>query len=228
MLYDKNDYYAYSELEKKGKDFKKNFTKLKHNDFGAGSKVFKGEFRRVSEIYKYGISKEKFSKLYFRIVNKYSPEYAIELGTSIGLNTVYLAKAKSSCKLYSLEGSQELSHFAKDLLNELSIQNVEIVSGDFDDELPGLLKKIPRLDFLFVDGNHRYEPTLRYFHMCAEKAGENSIFIFDDIRWSEEMKKAWDEIRNDSRVTSSIDLFDVGIVFFNSSFRQKEHFSIRF
>jgi predicted O-methyltransferase YrrM len=85
-----------------------------------------------------------------------------------------------------------------------------------------------RIDLAFIDGNHRKEPTLRYFETILPKTHEGSCIVFDDIHWSSEMEEAWELIRKDERVKLSIDLFFIGIVFFRTEFREKQHFSIRY
>ena len=84
------------------------------------------------------------------------------------------------------------------------------------------------VDFAFVDGNHRKEPTERYFSELLTKINNDSILVFDDIHWSSEMEAAWETIKNNVAVTCSIDLFFIGIVFFRKEFREKQHFIIRY
>ncbi|PJC61367.1 MAG: SAM-dependent methyltransferase, partial [Flavobacteriales bacterium CG_4_9_14_0_2_um_filter_32_27] len=80
---------------------------------------------------------------------------------------------------------------------------------------------------VFFDGNHTKNATLTYFNWCLEKANEQSVFVFDDIYWSEEMKCAWKEIKAHPKVTTTIDLFFLGIIFFNPDL-SKEDFVLRF
>mgnify|MGYP003352416256 CR=1 FL=1 len=60
------------------------------------------------------------------------------------------------------------------------------------------------------------------------RTAAHSVMIFDDIHWSEGMQSAWKRICGDPRVMLSIDLFSMGMAFFNPSFRVKQHFRIRF
>ena len=99
-------------------------------------------------------------------------------------------------------------------------------AGSFDEELPKILASNTP-DFVFFDGNHRKDPTLRYFNWCLDKATDDSIFIFDDIHWSDDMESAWDDIKSHKRVTVTIDLFEMGIVFFKKK-QAKQHFIVRF
>jgi hypothetical protein len=61
-----------------------------------------------------------------------------------------------------------------------------------------------------------------------ERCAPAAILIFDDVHWSEEMEKAWEEIQRDPRVYMTIDLFFIGLVVMRDEFKVKQHFSIRF
>jgi predicted O-methyltransferase YrrM len=80
----------------------------------------------------------------------------------------------------------------------------------------------------FIDGNHRQEPTERYFHQLLPKLNNNSVLIFDDIHWSKEMEEAWATIKEHEAVRCTSDLFFIGIVFFRQEFKEKQHFRVRF
>ena len=84
------------------------------------------------------------------------------------------------------------------------------------------------LDLVFFDGNHRYEPTIRYYRQLLPAVHEHTVLIFDDIHWSKEMEQAWDKIIKDPAVMLSIDLFFIGLVFFRKEQKVKQHFTIRF
>ena len=76
---------------------------------------------------------------------------------------------------------------------------------------------------VFFDANHRKEPVMKYFLQCLEHIHPDSVFIFDDIHWSAEMEQTWRQIRKNSRVTTTIDLFEVGIVYFNKNYPKKTY-----
>ena len=118
--------------------------------------------------------------------------------------------------------------FAKKLFKQQGINNIELVNGIFDEAFPMLISTIDAVNFLYVDGNHRKQATIDYFEMALTKADDDSVFVFDDIHWNEEMEEAWDHIRHHSKVRISIDLFFIGIVFFRSEQKQQEHFDIRY
>jgi predicted O-methyltransferase YrrM len=127
-----------------------------------------------------------------------------------------------------MEGSKEIAEVAKRNFRNLEIKNLEITEGNFDNTLSSVVSSLSSVDLAFVDGNHRQEPTERYFKELLAKTNNDAILVFDDIHWGSEMEAAWETIKQDAAVTSSIDLFFIGIVFFRKEFKQKQHFVIRF
>lgn len=210
------------------KKVESNTSIIEVSDFGAGSKKLISNKRVVSKIAKHGIASKKQAEFLYRFINKFKPESIIELGTSIGLTSLYLAKAASKATLYTIEGCPNLHQHSKDFFSEEKQYNIESICGNFDVEFPKLLSKLPHIDVLYIDGNHAYEPTMKYFNLALEKITPNSIIIFDDIYWSEGMQKAWAEICNHHKVTLSLDLFYFGIVFFRTENKNKEHFVLKF
>ncbi len=228
VLNDKRDFYAYVAIEELRQQLLRIHTSIKVDDFGAGSAKKSSIERKISDIARYSAKPPKYGKLLFRIAEHYQCKKIVELGTSLGISTAYLASADQDSHVITLEGSYQIAHLAKNNFQQLKLRNIELQEGNFNDVLGAALKKIVSPDLVFFDGNHRLEPTLNYFHHCLQKSHENSIFVFDDIHWSSEMEQAWKLIKVDDRVTCTIDLFFIGLVFFRESFKQKQHFVIRF
>jgi len=206
----------------------KDSTAINYEDLGAGSKKLSTDTRLVKHIATHGIAQKKQAEFLYRLINKFTPATIVELGTSIGLTTLYLAKASPRSDVYTIEGCPDLVTFSEKLFKEHQAKNIQNISGNFDTAFPKLLQSLNHLDLLYIDGNHAYEPTMRYFNMALEKKNANSIFVFDDIYWSEGMQRAWKEICAHPDVTLSMDLFYFGIVFFRKEQKNKEHFVLRF
>lgn len=183
-------------------------------NYGATSIVhFKKQKTKVSTIAKKGITSAKVSRLLARLIEFNGSKNIIELGTSFGLNTLYLAQ-KESTSVITFEGSQDIADVALTNFEHHKKNNIEIILGNIDKTLPSFLDAILRIDFAYIDANHRYKPTINYFEAIIKRMHKNSILVLDDIYWSKEMTKAWNEIKAHPEVTHSIDLFTVGIVFF--------------
>jgi len=228
VLIDRTEYPCYKNIEQLRQQLKHDNTLLTIEDFGAGSRVHTSYKRKVGEIAATSLKPKRFSQLLFRIVNFYKPVNIIELGTSLGITTAYLASANEYSKVITMEGAKEVAAIARKNFYQLQLKNIEIVDGDFDANLSQVVSNTSFVDLAFVDGNHRKEPTINYFHQLLTKTTNNSILVFDDVHWSREMEEAWEYIKQHSSVTLSIDLFFIGIVFFRHEQLEKQHFSIRF
>ncbi|HSH53199.1 MAG TPA: class I SAM-dependent methyltransferase, partial [Bacteroidales bacterium] len=156
----------------------------------------------------------KYGSLIYRLVKYFKPENILEIGTSVGISTLYIARGAPESNFTTIEGVKEKIQIAKKITQEMNLQNIQFFCNDFDSGIPIILKKIKTLDFCFFDGNHTRKATESYFNMCFEKAHNNSVFIFDDIHWSADMEKAWNTIIKHKKVSLSIDLFRLGIIFF--------------
>ena len=183
--------------------------------------------RKVSDIAKHAAKKIKQGELLHRIVQHFQPKKIVELGTSLGITTSYEALASEFEKFISLEGCPETAAIAKVFFEKNNL-HVEVRVGDFSDTLPKALNNLEQVDYVYFDGNHKEIPTLNYFETCLPFAHKDSIFIFDDIHWSEEMESAWEKIKSHPKVKLSIDLFHFGIVFFREEQLEKEHFVLRY
>lgn len=192
------------------------------NDMGAGSVFFKGGRRSVSSIARYSSADRKKGELLNRLASYFGSEKILELGTSLGVSTMYLASASEGAAVWTIEGCVNLSLHARSNIREAGFGNVEVITGPFKKKLPEVLERMGRVDFVFFDGDHRKESLLWQFKRCLEKSTVETVFVFDDIHWSDEMEEAWKEITEHESVRISIDLFMAGMVFFRKGLpRQK-------
>jgi predicted O-methyltransferase YrrM len=162
------------------------------------------------------------------LAKHYQPKNVIELGTSLGITTAYLSKANSSAEIITIEGSTAIATIAEQNFQKLNCQNIEVTNGNFDNVLPTAISHLSSIDLAYIDGNHRFEPTLNYFEQLLTEKNNDSIFIFDDIHWSKEMERAWEKIQTHPAVRCTIDIFFLGFVFFRQEFKEKRHFVVRF
>lgn len=228
VLNDSRDYYCYNTIEQLRAKLRQDNTVLTIEDFGAGSRVASHHQRSVSSIANSALKPKKFSQLFFRIVDHYQPQTIVELGTSLGITSSYMASAKPDAQVITMEGAKAVAIVAKNNFKTLGLQNIKVVEGNFDNTLPGVLQKLPQVDLAFVDGNHRKEPTLQYFEQLLAKSNDDTILIFDDIHWSADMEEAWHAIQQHPQVTLTIDLFFIGLVFFRKEQKVRQDFAVRF
>ena len=221
VFYNTNSFYDFEALKNIRAGLLNDSTVLHVEDFGAGSKTFTGNTRKIKDIAEKGISPVKQSEIIYKLINFLNCRQCIELGTSIGINTLYLAKGNKHTHVTTIEGSKSIFEFAKALAQRNNTHNIDFIHAKFDDALPALLNSMPPPDLLYIDGNHTCEATMKYFNMALKHKHNNSVFIFDDIYWSPGMTKAWEEIKQHHSVTLSIDAFYFGLVFFKEEIKEK-------
>ena len=227
VLNDRTRYPEYEHIEAIRAALKKDPTMLMVQDLGAGSVHGTQSQRSVANIARHAAKPPRYAQLLFRLARYYHPDTILELGTSLGISSRYLALGNPAAKMITLEGVPSIAAYTGAAFQKESLP-VALREGNFDDTLAGALKELGQVGMCFVDGNHRLEPTLRYFEQILPHTSETSIIIFDDIHWSAEMEQAWAQICAHDAVRCSIDLFFIGIVIFRPVFREKQHFSVRF
>lgn len=198
---------------------------IETSDLGAGSLAMGSHKRQIREIARHSLTPSKYARVLYRCAKSTHPKNVVELGTSLGISTLYLSCADPNSQVFTLEGCQSIAHEANQIFENWHLKNIHLKIGNIDQTLPELLSTIDTIDFLYMDANHRYAPTIRYFQQCKAKANEESIFILDDIYWSEEMRKAWLEIQYDPDVSLSLDLYEFGVVFFKK-LNNKQHYTL--
>jgi predicted O-methyltransferase YrrM len=228
VLNKKASHPKFNNIEQRRAELKQDATLVQVWDRGAGSRQTSQNTRSIRAIAKAALKPKKYSQLLYKIAAYYQPSAILEMGTSFGITTCYLSLANENAKVVTMEGAPNVAVIAKQTFEKLGIENVRIEEGDFNHTLPLYLASQASVGFAYVDGNHRYEPTIQYFNQLLEKSNDDSILIFDDIHWSAEMENAWEEIKQHPSVTLTIDLFFIGLVFVRKAQKEKEHFIISY
>lgn len=191
-------------------------------DFGAGSRVFTSNKRKVKDIARYAGAPLQRMQLVERIVTYFEPKTILEIGTSLGMGTIALSVNPESV-VTSLEGCPETAAIAQQHLQDFNVSNVNIIIGEFGESLQKVAKN--KFDLIYFDGNHSKEATLNYAQEMLQSTKNETVWIFDDIHWSPEMTEAWRSLKTLPEITVSIDCFYVGFLFFRKEQRKEDFFS---
>jgi predicted O-methyltransferase YrrM len=183
-------------------------------DLGSGSGKLKTNLRKVSDIARYSSVSKKYGVLLSNMAAEFGEPCIVEFGTSLGISTMYMAASCQNGILYTMEGCSEIAEIACNNFTEAGLNNIKIFTGSFDKILPDLRKTIIKPGVIFIDGNHRKAPLINYFRQMSEISDSKTVIIIDDIHNSKEMEEAWNEIKKCEKVSITIDIFRMGIVFF--------------
>ncbi len=217
-------YYAFDHIEYLRENLKRDPRTIEFKDFGAKQK--KDQNRRVRDIANSAVSPKNKCRWLFNTVHHFRPTTVIELGTSLGISSLYLASAESQITVLTHEGDPQSAGIAKENFDRLKMKNIELIIGRFEETFQNTLDRLNQLDLVYLDGNHSYEATLKYFNQCLPKITSKSILIFDDIYWSPGMTQAWNEIKKHPKVRLSLDLYQIAYVFFDPMIKEKQHFKL--
>ena len=234
LLYDSNAYYIWDKIEQQRQHLLLSKQQIEVTDYGTGRN--RPALRSVSHIARTSLENPSVAQLLFRWVlflgenisydNTRKSLNILELGTNLGITTAYLATPDSRNNIFTMEGSESLCAEANKIWKRLGINNIKPVIGNIDDTLPTLLKDSPNWDLVFFDANHTFEATTHYWQLLKLHHHAKSIFVFDDIHASKEMYNAWRLIQHDPAVTSTFDLYYIGVVFFDNNYIRR-HYRLR-
>lgn len=228
VFYAESTGYDFSTIEKRRNELLHQDRKIDVTDLGAGAVQWKTSERKISAIAKNSLKRKKYAQLIYRLVHYFQPKTTLELGTSLGITSVYIGVGFPKGKVITIEGCPNIAKVAQDTFDITQTKNIVPYIGSFDEVLPEIFKTNPVLDLVFIDGNHSYVPTVKYFEDCLKYSNSNTVFLFDDIHWSSDMEKAWAEIKNHPKVTISIDIYEMGLIFLRNENKAAEHFTVKY
>jgi predicted O-methyltransferase YrrM len=180
---------------------------------GAPSSLSKRRAKKVSEIAKHGISNYQTSRVLSNLISFNQSSSVLELGTSLGLNTMYMNNIASVEGVTTIEGNPDLCALANTHFRRQNCHNITLKNCDIESALIELKEVGSRFDFIYVDANHTYEATLAYYRHLMKIVSDDGILVFDDINWSVGMKNAWEMIKTQMKFGLTIENNELGIVF---------------
>lgn len=198
---------------------------IRIDDLGSGSsaKALQKRERKISDIAATSFTPALLAEVYFRTCQYTEVHTVVELGTSMGITSLYLSELPD-CKVHTFEGSHALANMALTNFEYFDRKNIHLVEGDIAVTLPRFLQdNLAKIGFALVDANHRYAATIQYFEWLMKRFNEKSVMVIDDIHHSPEMEKAWNELKKHYLVYGSVDLFRCGILFFEPGLN-RQHF----
>lgn len=187
------------------------------------------EIMEVGKRFKQTAVSQLYGRLLYAIILMFKPKNALELGTGMGSSTMYQCaglEANQSGKMTTIELHEPTSSFAEKNMSKLGVTRASFRVGSFQDLLVDILVELGSVDYVFIDGHHQEGPTVSYFHKVLSHLTSTAIIIFDDISWSDGMKRAWETIQDDARVKVAVDLERMGVCIISDTLETKDRFKI--
>ncbi len=155
VIRDETPYYFYENVESLRSRLLLNEQILEVLDWGTGGTENNKRELKVSFIAKHFLQSKRNAQLLSRLVSHFKPKTILELGTSLGITSLYLALPSQQSQLITLEGCPATARLARENFQFMGVRNIELLIGEFDTNLSGALNKFNTLDFVYFDGNHR-------------------------------------------------------------------------
>lgn len=220
-------YYAFGPIEQIREQWLRDDTTFDMQDYGAGSKKMKGSQRKISQVAKSSLSTPEQCRALFQAVDYLQPDTIVELGSSLGISAAYMAAARPSAHVHTIEGDPTIAAHARRTFDQLGLSHVMLYQQTFDEALADLLPTLDGIDIAYIDGHHTFEATIAYTKILLPKMRPNGLLIYDDIYWSAEMEQAWSSLKALSPIRYTIDVYAQGYVFLGNGFASPRHNVLR-
>lgn len=213
-------------LENIRQSFLNDHRKISTSSFGAPSRVHRSATRSIRQIAQSSLTPRSQAEMLFRIVDYFKPRTMLELGTCLGVTSLYQYAGNPSAIFHTIEGHPELFSEAKKLIDSAQHTRLKAIKGRFADVLPSLLHDIKKVDYAFIDGDHTGEGLKTYLELLLTHTHDGSVIVLHDVHWSGDIAEAWNDLRRDPRITLSIDLFYLGLLFFRKEIKEPIHINL--
>lgn len=214
-------------IEEQRNKLMKDTSNFEFEDFGAGGDQLRKREVSISSIAAKALKQAKYARFLFRLAQHINAKNIVELGTSLGLTTSYLASVQPNVNVFTIEADRKVQAVAKQNWMYLKIDQIKPYCFDLNEQWDFLAERINRIDLLFVDANHRKEAMIRYVLSALPYIHDNSVIVLDDIYWNKETMEAWNLLKLRNEVTLSFDIFQMGFLFFDKNL-SRESFRLKY
>lgn len=209
-------YYKYGLVEQVRNILKKSGQKIT-----AGGKTM-----TLETVIKRDCKPKHLSQMLMRLAVHYKPKTILEIGTSLGVSTMYIAAADSKAKIVTIDHEKEIAALNAKNFKRAGFHNIDMICGDAVVELENAIKKLDQIDMLYIDISDANK-SLRVFNDAKGNMSSKSLCVVGDIHESDEKEELWNKLKEDNIVNVSLDIFDFGLLIIDNEL-QKEHFTLRY
>lgn len=205
VIEEKSSYYAFDEIEKFRSDL------LSRND-------------SYSIITAKETQSANYGEFLFRIMNFFKCKNVVQIGCSTGVMSLYLTMSspgKNTC--YLLEERSDLLHFIRDFSMAYNLNKIKVLEGDYKINIKKVCAECNEIDLIFINQLTSAIKTEEIESLCKPLISKTSILILNDIIKNKQMKKLWVKVKNNPESRICLDLYSLGIVFFDNKLPKKNY-----
>jgi len=150
-------------------------------------------------------------KFFYNLVLISKAKNILEIGTSNGYSTIWLAEAskQNNGKVTTIEISEKKVNMAKENFDRARLKNIKIIHGDALKEIPKLNEKY---DFMFIDAIKK--DYIEYLKLNEKNLKKGSIIVADNaIIFKHKMKHYLNYLKNNKNYSSILVPIGTGVEF---------------
>ena len=126
-------------------------------------------------------------RILYNVVKVMESRHVIELGTYLGMSTMFLLEALDTAgpeaHVTTIELHDKYHSIASALLDQRFKGRVTCIQGLTEEVVPELGRTMTGVDLMFHDAGHTGENYVRDFKAAEPSLASGAVLLFDDIRW---------------------------------------------
>jgi predicted O-methyltransferase YrrM len=167
---------------------------------------------------------KNYGALLFRVIHFFKCRTILQIRAYTGVLTLYLSLAsRKNSACYALEEHSDWLDAVKVFAGQHRLENLHWMEGDYADNLRKLKAIIPTFDLIFINRLGNAKQTAETVELTRSFIGEKSILIIDGIYKNKAMRTLWEKVKHFPETSVTIDLFALGIIFFDKKLH-KQHY----
>ena len=165
----------------------------------------------------------EYGALLFRIVNFFKCQSVLQIGSSTGIMSLYLAMASKHCDCFALEERPNILCAIKDFVLAHNLDKFHFVEGNSKEALMKFQSTSTQMDLIFINQLPESMTVEELYSLCQSLRHKETVLIINEIKRNKNMNKLWLMMRNHPQSRVSIDLFALGILFFDDKLHKKHY-----
>jgi len=168
------------------------------------------------------VIKKRIGQLLFRLVHHYKPKELLLVGVFPGVATLYQSTPSYKTSIKGLESRKEVANKLNYYFKELGVPNIQLLYGKLNELLLIELAKQPKLSYIYF----KELPDRSTLEMIISACDTDSMLLIERPYQNEENLSTWQWLYDNTSVTISIDLYQLGILFFRKEQKEKVHYEL--
>jgi len=164
---------------------------------------------------------KKEGELLFRLSNHYKLHSIVSVGSSMGFTPLYLTGYSSKSQCITLEQEQDIAAIAQKSISKSSCSLIQIMQGAYQSLLPEALSKLQQIDCIYISKEITTEELMKIYQDILPFLHDKSIVIISGIHASSQKRNLWKQICKDPKITVSVDLYKLGLIFFRPKLHKR-------